>query len=71
MRSFRPEREKEHDYPLYQSVDDARRGSSISTVTVTRDSQEMKDGSLTPSDDGSSLSRPPSNHRYVSLFFTA
>ena len=67
MKGFR--QEKEHDYPSYQSLADARRGSSISTVTAMRDTQDMPEGASTPSDEGSSLSRPSSNYRYVMLLF--
>ncbi|KAK4496291.1 hypothetical protein PRZ48_012271 [Zasmidium cellare] len=60
MRSVR--QEKEQDHLPYQSFDDARRGSSISTVTVTRD-YEPSEGMLTPNEDECGLSRPPSNYR--------
>lgn len=65
MRSARSE--KEQDHLPYQPVDDARRGSSISTVTVTRD-YEPSEGMLTPNEDDCSLSRPLSNYRYVVFF---
>lgn len=65
MRSVR--QEKEQDHRPYQSFDDARRGSSISTVTVTRD-YEPSEGMLTPNEDDCSLSRPLSNYRYVVFF---
>ncbi|EME38574.1 hypothetical protein DOTSEDRAFT_75929 [Dothistroma septosporum NZE10] len=55
--------EKEHVYPSYRSVADARRGSSISTVTTMRDTQDMREAASTPSDEGGSLSRPSSNYR--------
>lgn len=65
--------EKEHDQPpAYNNnaVDNARRGSSISTVTITRDHYDMAEaGSLTPSDEDGSISRPPSNYRYVCSIF--
>ncbi|KAF7189391.1 hypothetical protein HII31_09236 [Pseudocercospora fuligena] len=65
--SSRYEREKEQDqYPPYcynGGVDSLRRGSSVSTVTVTRDHDMAEAGSLTPSDEDGSLSRPPSNYR--------
>lgn len=48
----------DREHPPY---DDARRASSISTITVNRD-YEMQDGSLTPSDDGG---RATANYRYV------
>lgn len=67
MKGFR--QEKEHGYPSYPSVADARRGSSISTVTAMRDTQDNIESASTPSDDGCSLSRPSSNYRYVSLSF--
>lgn len=62
MRSVR--QEKEQDHLPYHSFDDARRGSSISTVTVTRD-YEASEGMLTANEDDCGLSRPPSNYRYV------
>ncbi|EME84451.1 uncharacterized protein MYCFIDRAFT_96869, partial [Pseudocercospora fijiensis CIRAD86] len=49
-------------------VDSLRRGSSVSTVTLTRDHDMAEAGSLTPSDEDGSLSRPPSNYRYVATF---
>ncbi|KAK4610238.1 hypothetical protein CLAFUW4_14036 [Fulvia fulva] len=61
MKGFR--QEKEHGYPSYPSVADARRGSSISTVTAMRDTQDNIESASTPSDDGCSLSRPSSNYR--------
>lgn len=62
MRSLR--QEKEQDHLPYHSFDDARRGSSISTVTITRD-HDTPEGMLTPNEDDGNLSRPPSNYRYV------
>lgn len=66
--SGRCERKKEQENcsPYYYNAggDRLRRGSFMSIVTTTRDN-DMADGSLTPSDDGSSLSRAPSNYRYV------
>lgn len=67
MKSAR--QEKEHEYPQYCSAEDARRGSSVSTLTITRDHYDMPDGSRTPSDEGGSLSRPSSNYRYVCSHF--
>lgn len=67
MKSAR--QEKEHEYPQYCSADDVRRGSSVSTLTITRDHYDMPDGSRTPSDEGGSLSRPSSNYRYVCSHF--
>lgn len=66
MRSCRQEKEQDH-FP-YQSVDDARRGSSISTVTVARD-YETPEGMLGPNEEDGSLSRPPSSYRYVAFFY--
>ena len=66
--SGRYEREKEQEQCppyYYNGMDSLRRGSSVSTVTVTRDDDMAEPGSLTPSDEDGSLSRPPSNYRYV------
>ncbi|CAK4033364.1 hypothetical protein DOTSEDRAFT_75929 [Lecanosticta acicola] len=53
--------EKEHEHPLYYNADHVRRGSSVSTLTITRD-HDMGEGSLTSSDEDGGLSRPPSNN---------
>lgn len=59
-----PHQEKEIDHTRYQGSNDARRGSSISTVTGTRDHEMTDDHSMHNDEDGGS-SRPGSNYRYV------
>jgi len=62
-----PQQEKEFDYTRYHGMNDARRGSSISTVTGTRD-HDMTDDNQTNNDEDSGSSRPGSNYRYVPTY---
>lgn len=68
-RAFGGRVDKDSDATHNHSIDWARRGSAISTATtatITGNNNDMADsGSLTPSDDGSIISRPGSNYRYV------
>lgn len=57
--------EKERDFYTHCAADEARRGSSISTITAGRD-HDMIDGT---SDEDSGLSGPTSNYRYASPLF--
>lgn len=54
---------KENDSNTHR-IQDSRRGSSISTITLDRD-HEMAVDTFVHSDEDRSLSRPPSNHEYV------
>lgn len=56
--------EKERDDSAHDTAGDTRRGSSISTVTFTRES-DMADDHMSHSDEDGSVSRPSSNYRYV------
>lgn len=62
----------QEDANVHDAMDDARRGSSISTIMPAhRDSAEAIEGSATPSDDDGTSSRPSSNYRYVWTIHTA
>jgi hypothetical protein len=61
--SFSLRREKEQEACAY-SVDDARRGSSVSTITMGRE-HDMTDDGLSHSDEDRSSSRRASNYRCV------
>ena len=62
-----PRQEKEHDSISHSSMDANRRGSSISTITLSRDRDMAEDRLGHNDEDGSSGSRLP-NYRYVLLF---
>lgn len=65
VRNTRPSKEHDNTIARYP-FDDARRGSSISTITAGRD-QDMPDDSHSQSDEDGNSSRPTSNYRYVAL----
>jgi len=56
--------EKEHDFTPHRAMNETRRGSSISTVTLNRD-HDMTEDRLAHSDEDGNPSRPLSNYRYV------
>lgn len=60
---------KEHDHIAPRRFDESRRGSSISTVTLSRD-QDMSDDMTVRTDDEITSPRPASNHGYVVPSFT-
>ena len=57
--------ENEQDTAVYTRFDDARRGSSISTVTLGRDNEMAEDGLVHSDEDGNSSRPPSSNYGYV------
>lgn len=65
-----PHQEKENEYTRYHGMNDARRGSSISTVTASRD-HEMTDDHQSHNEEDSGSSRPGSNYRCVHLVHSA
>ena len=65
-KNFWPEKDYHSEGSSPRSIVDARRGSSISTITVTRD-HNMSDESLPPVDQDTSSSWGASDGRYVLL----